>query len=227
MATTPTPTPTVANTVQDVLNQAAGTIKKSGGWRRLLGHALGEIVEVGLGTAVGYGTARAARQMEMRAAQAHANQLRSEGKHEEAHSFMNSVLAAWTQEDEAAEFRAFPRAVHHFNRVGEVNKADQLLATFAGLDSAGLNRLGEILLDCGNADEQFRYLVNWGNTSATQQVAMLRITRLHVPPEEQPGHVNATEMRRVAVEQRDKSRAHVDEIKQRIRNRRAARAARP
>jgi hypothetical protein len=230
MATTPTPSPTVANTVQDVLNHAANTLKKSGGWRNLLGHGVAEIVEIGIGAAASYGGARAARQLEMKAAQAHAEALRGEGKHEEAHSFMNSFLAAWTSADEAAEFKVIPRTVKHFNRNGESGKADRLLATFCGLDPAGLNRLGEILLDCGDEDSQYRYLVNWGDASVKQQKRMLLIARLEVPLNHQPGHVFATEMRRVAIGQRDKSRANVGAIKKRIRRvrrQRAQRAARP
>jgi hypothetical protein len=161
----------------------------------------------------------------MKAAQAHVEALRGEGKHAEAHSFMTTFLEAFTNADEAAEFKAFSRVVKHFNRIDESNKADQLINTFCALDSAGLNRLGELLLGCGNDDKQYEYLVNWGEASADQQKGMLRITRLEIPLDEQAGHVFASELRRVGESLRESSNTHIEQIIERLRAKRARRAA--
>ncbi len=215
----------VPETVRDAAAGAAEGLRK--GAKRGALHVVEEIAELAAFTTGGAAYSLWQKHQELKKTKEHVNALHAEGKHEEAANALEIALCKFTLSDEAAAFKVLPRAVKHFNQPGDTAKADQLLDTFVKLDETGLHRFREILLRIGDEDAQFVKLVEWGEATPEQREKMIKIAQVELLPEQQTGHVFATELRRVAIGQRDKSNAHVEEIKNRIRTKRMRPAARP
>lgn len=213
--------------IQQTLAAASESLKKHGGWKRIVGHVLGEAAEVGVGAVVAYAGSRAARAHEIKKIQKQADQLQTEGKHVEANTLRVHALAQLTLIDEAALYKVLPLVDAHFRDAGEPLRAVTLFNSLLTLDSIGMSRWREISLRAGDQAEQVKVLVSWGDMELGQQIRSIQLAQLALPKDEQAGHVLSDEIRRVAVGQRDKSNAHVDEIKAGIRAKRARRLGRP